>query len=187
VDHAGHVRSDDPDPSWSACPGCGVSLPGSAALHGRSLASEACWQLYGEVAGYELAHLASLGRFHQLLVDTYIAQHAGGSSPAIGVAFALIGLRLTLDDGWRGEEVRDAHRYLAESFREWPAFDPPTRRSKTTVFDLALAASPEIYVVTIQRWAADVWASWRDSQDEVLALIDARLPAEVRKRIRSAS
>ena len=76
---------------WSFCPDCGLTLPGSADPHPRSNTSEACWQLYGEVAAHEAANVAVLGRLHQLTVDTYPAQHAGGSAARIGVAFALIG------------------------------------------------------------------------------------------------
>ena len=53
------------------CPGCGVELPDSAEpWDSRSLASEACHALYGEVAGFESQHIVELGRWHQLLVDT---------------------------------------------------------------------------------------------------------------------
>ena len=101
------VLNDTASSRWNVCPGCGLILPGGVDLHGRSNASEACWQLYGEVAAHEAAHVVALGRLHQLTVDTYGAQHAGRSAARIGVAFALIGLRLSLDEGWSGEEVRD--------------------------------------------------------------------------------
>jgi hypothetical protein len=170
--------------SWGTCPGCGVRLPGGSELHGRSNASESCWQLYGEVAANELAHLATLGRLHQLMVDTYGAQHAGGPAAPIGVAFALIGLKLDLEDGWRGNEVRDAHRYLAASFHDWPLFAPPARRASLTVFDVAMAGSPEAHARLVRDWAVDVWASWGTVRDDVVALIEARLPVDVRDRVR---
>jgi len=93
------------------CPGCNVELPGSAEpWDPRSLASEACHELYGEVVGFESQHLVELGPWHQLLVDVYAAQHAGERTPPIGTAFALIGLHLSIEDGWGGLPVRDAHR-----------------------------------------------------------------------------
>lgn len=169
---------------WSVCPGCGVALPGlEGDLHGRGNASEACWQLYGEVSGYEAAHVAVLGRLHQLMVDAYAAQHAGEPAPPISVAFGLIGLRLTLDEDWSGDHVRDAHRYLAGSFREWPAFDRPSRPATLTVFDIAMAGSPAAHAELVQRWAAEVWSSWQAAHGEVLALIERRLPVEVRSRL----
>ena len=148
------ARADTASGSWSVCPGCGVTLPGSGDLHGRSNASEACWQLYGEVAAHEAAHVAVLGRLHQLTVDTYGAQHAGSSVARIGVAFALIGLRLSLDEGWSGEEVRDAHQYLGAKFKAWPEFAPPAERTWMTVYDVALATSPDEHARLVHRWAA---------------------------------
>src|SRR4051794_29210123 len=115
----------------SPCPGCGVVLPGSAApWDRRATASEACHALYGEVAGFESEHVVELGRWHQLLVDTYGAQHAGDQTPAIGVAFALIGLQLAIEDGWDGLRVRDAHQRLAAAYKTWPRFKAPPERGE---------------------------------------------------------
>ena len=91
----------------TTCPGCGVELPASglAPDPGRN-ASPECWQLYGEVQGFELGHSELIRDLHQLTVDTYAAQHAprdpGGDVPPIGVAYALAGLHLALDRGVPG-------------------------------------------------------------------------------------
>jgi hypothetical protein len=160
----------------ATCPGCGLDLPGSdEPWEPRSLASEACHALYGEVAGYETQHVAELGRWHQLLVDTYAAQHVGDRTPAIGTAFALIGLQLALEDGRDGLEVRDAHQQLAAAFKTWPRFEPPDGRGSLTVFDLAMADSPREHVERLRAWAADVWAAWAPSHDAVRALVVDRL------------
>jgi uncharacterized protein DUF5946 len=172
------------DAGWSTCPGCGVVLPGSDAdLPPRPNASAACWHLYGEVIGYEASHLAELGRYHQMMVDAYAAQHAGPGAAAIGVAFALIGLRLALDEGWRGEQVRDAHQNLGSHFKDWPAFERPPKTGDLTVFDVAMAGSPKEHAAVIQAWAADVWTAWRSRHADVTALIDERLPSDVRGRL----
>jgi hypothetical protein len=166
----------------STCPGCGVVLPGSGEpWEQRSLASEACHALYGEVAGYESEHVVELGRWHQLLVDTYAAQHAGPLTPRIGTAFALIGLQLTLEDGLDGLRVREAHQRLAAASKDWPTFSPPASRGRLTIFDLAMARSPEDHVARLRAWAAAVWAAWAGSHDAVRALLlthaDAVAPA----------
>jgi hypothetical protein len=164
------------DVSMGACPGCGVRLPGSAEpWDARSLASAACRAVYGEVAGYESQRVVALGRWHQLLVDAYAAQHAGDRSPRIGPAFALIGLHLTLDRGWTGLEVRDAHQRLASEHRHWPAFVAPASRGELTIVDVALAATPEEHVERLHAWAADVWAAWRPAHDAVRELVRTRL------------
>jgi hypothetical protein len=165
------------------CPGCAVDLPGSAEpWDPRSLASEACHVLYGEVAGFESQHIVELGRRHQLLVDAYAAQHAGPLTPAIGTAFALIGLHLALEDGWDGLAVRDAHQDLARRYREWPAFTAPARRGDLTVLDLALAGTPDEHLERLRTWAADVWQAWTESHTAVASLIQERLPRDRRPR-----
>lgn len=158
-------------------------MPGNDAGLARAGASAACWQVYGEVAGYEAAHLAQLGRFHQLMVDAYAAQHPTADGPTIGLAFALIGLRLALDEGWRGDQVRDAHQYLAGRFKDWPSFQRPPGRAALTVFDVALAGSPDAHAELIRRWAAEVWAIWESQSEATIELLDERLPTDVRGHI----
>ena len=159
------------------CPGCGAVLPGPGTSSGpRSSASDACRAVYGEVAGYELGHVAELGRWHQLLVDTYGAQHPSDTGPAIGTAFGLIGLQLALEENRSGVEVRDAHQLLATRFRDWPRFAAPVDRGRLTVVDLALAADPEAYVETLHRWASEVWSAWAGQHGAVRLLIHERLP-----------
>jgi uncharacterized protein DUF5946 len=154
------------------CPGCGVAMPGSAEpWDPRSTASEACHQLYGEVVGYELQHVAELGNWHQLLADAYAAQHAARTTPAISVAFALIGLCLALVDGWGGIQVRDAHQRLATAYHDWPTFSVPTHRGDLTIVDVALAASPAEHVERLRAWAASVWAAWSGEHERVERLI----------------
>jgi Family of unknown function (DUF5946) len=170
---------------WTVCPGCGVNLPGQPEFtDGRRNASPPCWLLYGEVAGYELAHLARLGRLHQLMADTYGAQHAGPWVPRIGTAFSLIGLRLALDEDATGLEVRAAHQYLAQNYREWPAFARPTRSAHMTVFDVAMAESPDRHEVLLKDWAQEVWAEWAGVRVDVARIITDRLPREVRQASR---
>ena len=160
-----------------ACAGCGLELPGTGApFESRSTASVECRLVYSEVAGYELEHVTELGRWHQLLVDTYGAQHVGEGTPRIGPAFALIGLYLALERGWDGLAVRDAHRALARAHRDWPSFLPAPRfQDGLTVADLTLAGSPEAHVEVLRAWAGEVWAGWADRQESVRALTAARL------------
>jgi hypothetical protein len=183
------TRSDRPPPDrlgWTDCPGCGVALPGTAVpVDRRRNASPACWHLYGEVVGYELTHLAELGRLHQLTVDTYGAQHAGPSVPAIGTAFALIGLWLALEEGMGGIEVRSAHQYLAGHFSAWPTFVRPFGAAGLTVFDVASAESIEDHARLVGRWAADVWVGWRPAHDAVRRVVQERFPSAIRGSLAS--
>jgi hypothetical protein len=161
----------------SACRGCGAVLPGPpTSTDLRSGASDACRAVYAEVAGYELTHVAELGRWHQLLVDTYAAQHPSDAGPAIGTAFALIGLHLALDDGRSGLQVRDAHQLLGNRYRDWPRYPAPADRGRLTIVDLALATDPGTYVETLHRWANEVWSAWTGQHAAVGDLVRERLP-----------
>jgi len=176
---------DEGAPSaWVPCPGCGLALPGPDERHRGLNASAACWALYGEVIGRELAHLGLLGGLHQLTVDAYEAQHAGGRARALSVAFGLVGLHLALEEGATGTEVRDAHAYLGRRHRGWPAFDPPLEPAAITVFDIAAADSPEEHAELVRRWATAVWETWRPVHGAVRRLVEERLGASWRTSIR---
>jgi len=160
----------------TACPGCGILLPGSGEpWHPRSTASEACHALYGEALGYEHLYLVEIGRWHQLLVDTYAAQHAGEPTAPIATAFALIGLYLTLELDRNGIEVREAHQLLASRYRDWPRFPTPRARAAMTVQDLVLTGSSGEFVEVLHQWARAVWTSWRDEHARVANLVRERL------------
>ena len=158
-----------------ACPGCGLELP-SNGWRGdlRVLASTECWELYGEIQAATIGD-ASLGRFRQLTVDTYLAQHASERSSSIGVAFALLGLHLSLELGRSGAEVRAEHRRLAETPRTWPVFVAPADRGRRTVFDVAIADAAE-RPAAIEAWSRSVWDAWSDWHPTVRALLAGAAP-----------
>src|SRR3954463_10149614 len=152
----------------SRCPGCGALVTGSVELRDpRSLASWGCYQAYGLVAGYELEHLAELGRWHQLLVDTYSAQHVGERTPPMTVAFALLGLQLALEQGRSGLEVRDTHQRLAAARVAWPRLAIPTDRGPLTVAGLRAPVSPGDYVDRLVAWSWSVWDAWALARPEL--------------------
>ena len=172
---------------WTACPGCGLSLPDPAAeFPNRVNASAACWHLYGEATAFEFSHLAQLGRYHQLLVETYSAQHAGPDVPAIGPAFGLIGLWMAVEGQASGLAVRAAHQYLAQQFQDWPRFERPVRVAQRTVFELALARNPAEFERVVQEWALEVWTELAPAHSAIAALVHDRLPTHVRDGLGSA-
>src|SRR5712692_7314451 len=100
----------------SRCPGCGVELPASGLRAGPgSTASPECELVYGELIGFEMSHLARLGRFHQLSVDADGAQHPDAAGSGIRLAYSLVGLYLALERGAGGLQVREAHQRTRES------------------------------------------------------------------------
>ena len=158
-----------------ACPGCGLTAPPSGWTLDRPLnASPECWQVHGEVVGFEVEHLAALGRFHQLTVDAYGAQHAGGPTKPIYVAYSVVGLHLALERGLTGVQVRTAHQRMGRPAPSWPAFPRPAQTGRLTVADLAGSGarrrSVEGHAELVTRWAGEVWQAWSASHADAAAL-----------------
>lgn len=162
---------------WRTCPGCGLRLPVSTApADERYNASAECWQRYGELSAYTLAH--GYGEFiHQLAVDTYAAQHAGPQARPIGTAFALIGLYLTFERGYSGRQVQDAHRRLAARSKHWPRFAPPRHVGTLTVEDVLREPPGEERDSRLRQWGHAVWDAWRDEHARVASLVASFLDA----------
>jgi hypothetical protein len=165
----------------TTCPGCGLELPASGLTWDpHRNASPECWQLYGEVQGFELHHIELVRDYHQLAVDAYAAQHAprdGGSDVApISVAYALVGLHLALDRRVAGLEVRAAHQRMGKPDASWPRLPAPAHTGTVTVFDVAAAGamvgSVAGHAKAVRAWAADVWQAWAAQHAAVAALTD---------------
>jgi len=173
----------DPE-TLEPCPGCGVRLPASTwPVDRRRNASPACWERYTLVLAHEAENIIAVGRLHQLTVDTYAAQHPGPNVPAIAVPFALVGLHLTLDEGWSGLAVRGAHGWLAEHHRSWPAFEPPDGFGALTADRVARAGSAEAHAHLVESWATATWAAWAAQHSRVRAWSLEALPPDVRARL----
>jgi hypothetical protein len=161
------------NPSGVGCPGCGLVLPDTGgAPPARLHASAACQAVHDRVAAFEAEH-PQLGRFRQMRVDIYGAQHAGGPTPVIRVGYGLVGLHLALDRGVSGEGVRRAHSMMGKPRTDWPGFgDPP--RADVTVLDVARDGADggtwAGHADAVVRWARSVWAAWAPAHDDVAAL-----------------
>jgi Family of unknown function (DUF5946) len=145
----------------SACPGCGARLPIERwTPDDRLIASPACRRLYGEVTGFESIHPSLAGRFHQLSVDAYGAQHADPQRGAIRLTYSLVGLYLALVRGADGLTVREAHRRMGRPDGTWPSLSRPAAVGSVTVIEVADAGlrsdSVEGHAGAVRRWADDV-------------------------------
>jgi hypothetical protein len=162
-----------------ACPGCGLRMPASAAPPGDTYynTSAECWSVFGEVLAREYENAVLFGQVHQLTVDAYAAQHAGGPHPDKSVGVHLCGLHLALVAGARPMTVAPVLRALADRVTSWPRFVPPPRPDDaTTVLDAALASDAEAHVAAVRRWAAGVWESWRDWHHTIERLVAEHAP-----------
>jgi uncharacterized protein DUF5946 len=161
----------------SVCPGCGVRLPATGLpVDLRRNSSEECWQLCGEVTGFELNHVVELGRHHQLTVDAYGAQHADRDGSGIRVAYSLVGLFLALERGMHGVDVRQVHQRMGKPGPSWPRFPRPDDIGRLTVLDVAMAgaraSSAPGHARAVTEWATSVWQAWSAQHQAVAALAD---------------
>jgi len=143
-----------------ACPGCGLEMPASGRDYDRKFhASAECWSVFEEVLAAEFQNAVLFGQVHQLTVDSYAVQHAGGSHPDKSVCIHLVGLHLVLERGVAPVRVAPRLQRLAGS-ATWPHLEPPGEQASLTVRDVALAGSPEAHALRVRAWAAQVWRAW---------------------------
>ena len=152
------------EPKTTICPGCRLVLPdGELDFPDRFNASGECWQLFSDLSCYTVAKQDE-EFIHQYVVDTYEAQHAGGKTRNITVAFGLIGLYLALEKGYTGKQVQRAHMQIVRVRKDWPRLEPPARPASLTIMDVLKAPDGPEKDGMILRWMAAVWESWADRQ-----------------------
>lgn len=143
------------------------------------LASAECLEVCGEVTGFAL-DTSGLMQVHQLSVDAYGAQHGGGGTPPIRLAFSLVGLYLALDRDLDGEQVRAAHARMGKPDASWPAFTPPDHLGLATIMSVAeqglMRGSRSGHLDAVTRWAEAVWTGWARQRKDVIALAGRLLP-----------
>ncbi len=160
------------------CPGCGLCLPDHR--HDppdRFNASGVCWQQYSNLSCETVAR-QDPAFIHQHAVDAYAAQHAGGRTRNITVAFGLIGLYLALEKGYTGKQVRRAHMQIARIRKDWPRLEPPVHPAGITVADVLKAGTDAEKDAMIRQWMTAVWASWADRQGWVRGMTEELLNRE---------
>ncbi len=137
--------------------------------------SPECWHVYTEVLGSEFSDAWLFGQVHQLTVDTYAVQHAGGMHPDKSVGVHLAGLYLVLEKRFTPPSVPRLLQRLAASIRAWPHFVPPDGAGLPTVHDIAGAESPEVHIDRVHAWSRSVWRAWSSYHITVAELVRSYL------------
>lgn len=157
--------------SSSRCPGCGLELPRSDFPYtGYFHASRECWSVYTEILAREFQDAVVFGRVHQLTVDAYAVQHAGGPQSDKSVGVHLVGLYLVLERGLTPPEVPPHLQRLVPRVSRWPHFEPPVERGASTVRDVAAASSSMEHAARARAWAEEVWRAWRTHHASIAEL-----------------
>ena len=141
-------------------------MPYDGAFH----ASAACWALFGDVLAREFSNVLLFGQVHQLSVDAYAVQHAGGAHPDKSVAVHLVGLHLVHQRGIPPRDVPPRLQRLARSVGVWPRLPVPRASWTLTAADVAAAATTAAHATVVRRWAAKVWAAWAPHHAAAAAL-----------------
>lgn len=161
--------------SVTVCPGCGLCLPPEHQdPPDRCNASWECLQRYSDLLCYTVAK-QDREFIHQHAVDTYAAQHAGGTTRNIAPVFGLIGLYLALEMGYTGKQVQEAHMRIAKIRKNWPRIEPPACRAGLTVLDVLRAPGGPARDAMLRVWMAAVWDTWGDRREWIRETTDSLL------------
>ena len=148
-----------------------MPIDGKAAYDGYYHCTPECWGVYGEVLGFQFSNAVVFGQVHQMTVDSYALQHAGGPHPDKSIAVHLAGLHAAFDLGMHQMQIPRLLQRLARNVQTWPSFSPPRTTSSMTVFEIALADTPREHRAGVKQWAAVVWDSWSVHRDEITLLV----------------
>jgi hypothetical protein len=148
------------------CPGCGVEVDSLKNKPDDTYnAIIGCREMVYELSYYTLS-LGDSYFLHQLVVDTYAAQHAGPHVKAISTAFALVGLYIVNVQNKTGRDSQLAHIALANKSKTWPMFEVPQSKHWMTVKDV-LALPDIVKEDAIKQWSSTVWDVWRPHQHQI--------------------
>jgi len=156
------------------CPGCGIAVSDTAVpLGSRYNAAAECLNLYHELSANQLANRDS-GFSHQIAVDCFGGQHAGGCSKPITTVFSLVGLSLFLEYGKDGHGVQKAHMVLAKRKVSWPVLAAPAIHYATNVGHVMTGADATTRARIMRDWAQCTWQAWRVHHEWIRGIISER-------------
>jgi hypothetical protein len=151
-----------------ACVGCGGTFPSNdGPVHGYMTSSAGCWRGFGEVLASDYASPERM-RVHQVIVDSYAAQHPGGGvvpQQLQSVGLHLMTLCLFLESGTDPALGTALHRKMVPR----PVF---TRLERSGPGELTWAHIPHANDAQAVRdaayeWARTVWATYAGSHATV--------------------
>ena len=146
----------------------GVDLP----AHPYMTSSAACWARYGDLLAVQYASPQRMA-FHQLVVDSYAAQHPDGDDHRAvqSVGIHLMTMCLFVERGANPALGTSLHRRMVNR----PAFhrlDPPASRGEITLLDVPVDGDPTKARTAAQAWATSVWTAWSSHHQTVRGWID---------------
>lgn len=100
---------------------------------------------------------------HQLVVDSYVAQHATAATrPSVQqLGLCLMTLDLFLEEGWDVSAGPRLHQRMMANLPELHALEPPDTQTHLTVEHVLRAGDAAAYQHLVRSWAEQVWHAWR--------------------------
>ena len=110
----------------TVCQGCRLRFPHNLQATKRTSynCSAECWSLFADVLGAEYNSVVVFRQVHQLTVDTYAVQHAGGEHPDKSVAIHLAGLYAAHTQRRQPADIAPWLQQIANRTSRWPHFPP---------------------------------------------------------------
>ena len=130
-------------------------------------------EAYDELCCYTLAH-GDPAFIHQHVVDAFAAQNANEQTKPIGLAFALVGLYLHVEQKFSGKKVQAMHMKLGKQGGPWPVFDLPTERGAIHAVDVMAAAPGAERDRAIDAWCVAVWEAFRANRAKLVEFLKRR-------------
>jgi hypothetical protein len=146
----------------SGRPGCGLTAPDTGGPARAELtASPTCYRLYGELLARDHSD-PDYRRVHQMNVDAYAAQHAGGTSrrEIQTVGLSLMTLCLFCDHGIDPAEGPALHKQMFDHRPDFTWLAPPPQYGPMTVADVLTAHDAAEHENLVRQWACQVWQAW---------------------------
>ncbi|MFZ1043623.1 MAG: DUF5946 family protein [Anaerolineales bacterium] len=158
----------------AVCPGCGAKIKtNNNNLDKDFNASAACRELVFQLSYFTLS-LGDQDFIHQLVVDSYAAQHSGENTKPVTLTFALVGLYLVNELRYTGSGVQQVHMALAKKSKTWPSFNSPKGENWLTVQDVIQSPDNEKQEM-IKKWSQSVWGPWKPEKEKIASLLKRHL------------
>lgn len=151
------------------------------------VASPACYQLYGQLLARDYSNPDCYRRAHQMNVDAYAAQHAGGTSrrEVQTVGLCLMTLCLFCEDGVDPADGPALHKRMVAHRPDFTWLAPPPQHDVMTVGDVLTARDATEHERLTREWACQVWQAWAPHHGTIRkwnAQALARRPDQERRR-----
>lgn len=109
---------------------------------------------------------------HQYVVDAWQAQTAAAGDKPIGLAFALVGLFLSNEQGFSGRQIQKAHMKLGRLRLKLPTLTLPETRGSIRCADVLDSQPGPDRDEAIRGWSQSVWSSFTDQREAIAAWLD---------------